>query len=90
MILRKIPNKSFSFTTDHVQITGYIGPLNRYQTTNLDSSKLKKFVDNFESDENGRKLSMWVENTEGKEEIARYEQFLLFPQCFQKTCTADK
>ena len=22
-------------------------------------------------------------------EIARYEQFLLFPQCFQKICTAD-
>ena len=31
-----------------------------------------------------------VENTEGKREIARYEQFLLFPQCFQKTCTTDK
>ena len=25
-----------------------------------------------------------VENIVGKEEIARYEQFLLFPQCFQK------
>ena len=25
----------------------------------------------------------------GKGEIARYEQFLLFPQCFQKSCTAD-
>ena len=24
-----------------------------------------------------------------KEKIARYEQFLLFPQCFQKICTAD-
>ena len=22
----------------------------------------------------------------GKGEIARYEQFLIFPQCFQKTC----
>ena len=22
----------------------------------------------------------------GKEEIAHYEQFLLFPQCFQKAC----
>ena len=30
-----------------------------------------------------------VEKTVGKGEIARYEQFLLFPQCFQKTCTAD-
>ena len=25
----------------------------------------------------------------GKGEIAHYEQFLLFPQCFQKTRTAD-
>ena len=25
----------------------------------------------------------------GKGEIAPYEQFLLFPQCFQITCTAD-
>ena len=27
-----------------------------------------------------------VENTVGKGEIARYKQFLLFPQCFQKAC----
>ena len=40
-------------------------------------------------DENSRKFSKRVENTVGKGEIARYEQFLLFPQCFQKTCTAD-
>ena len=53
----------------------------------LDSSKQKKFAeDNFKFDENGRKLSKWVENTVGKGEIARYEQFLLFPQCFQKAC----
>ena len=31
-----------------------------------------------------RKLSKQVGNTVGKGEIARYEQFLLFPQCFQK------
>ena len=30
-----------------------------------------------------------VENIVGKGGIAHYEQFLLFPQCFQKTCTAD-
>ena len=42
---------------------------------------------NFKFDENGRKLSKPVENTGGKGEIARYEQFLLFPpQCFQKAC----
>ena len=56
----------------------------------LQWSKLKELADNnFEFDENGRKFSKWVENTVGKGEIARYEQFLLFPQCFQKTCTAD-
>ena len=56
----------------------------------LGSSKLKEFADdNFRFDENGRKFSKPVENTVVKEEIARYEQFLLFPQCFQKTYTLD-
>ena len=32
----------------------------------------------------GIKLSDCIENIVGKGEIARYEQFLLFPQCFQK------
>ena len=50
----------------------------------LHSSKLKEFPDdNFKFDENGRKFFKWVDNTVGKGEIARYEQFLLFPQCFQ-------
>ena len=56
----------------------------------FDSYKLKKFVDdNFKFDEKGKKFSKRVENTVGKGEIAQYEQFLLFPQCFQNTCTAD-
>ena len=56
----------------------------------LYSSKLKEFADdNFEFDENGRQFSKQIENTVGKGEIARYEQFILFPQCFQKTCIAD-
>ena len=42
--------------------------------------------DNFKFDKNGRKLSQGVENTVGKGKIARYKQFLLFPQCFQKAC----
>ena len=45
--------------------------------------------DNLKFDENGEKFSERIENTVGKGEIARYEQFLLFPQHFQKTCTAD-
>ena len=56
----------------------------------LDPWKLKEFADdNFKFEEIGRKFSKWLENTVGKGEIARYQQFLLFPQCFQKTCTAD-
>ena len=60
-------------------------PITRRQI--LDSSKLRKFADdNFKFDENSRKLSKRVENTVGKGEIACYEQFLLFPKCFQKAC----
>ena len=50
----------------------------------LDSSKLKEFAgDNFKFDENDERFFIWKENTVGKGEIARYEQFLLFLQCFQ-------
>ena len=56
----------------------------------LDPSKMKEFADdNFKFDENGREFSKSVENIMGKGEIARYEQFLLFPECFKKACTAD-
>ena len=68
----------------------YCTHLTLSQTTNLDSSKLEEFADdNCKCDENGRKFSKQVENTVGKGEIARYEQFLLFQQCFQKSCAAD-
>ena len=36
-----------------------------------------------------QKLSDRVENIVGIGEIARYEQFLLFPQCFQKLSSVD-
>ena len=53
----------------------------------LDWSKLKQSADdNFGFDENTRKFSKRVENNVGKREIACYEQFLLFTQCFQKAC----
>ena len=55
----------------------------------LDASKLKEFADdNFKFDENVRMFSERVENTVGKGEIDRYEQFLLFPLCL-KSSTAD-
>ena len=37
----------------------------------------------------GIQISDSVESIVGKEEIARYEQFLLFPQSFQKLSVVD-
>ena len=46
--------------------------------------------DKFRFDENGRKFSKRVANSVGKAKNAYHEQYLLFPQCFQKTYTAGK
>ena len=60
--------------------------VNPIQNNKFYFSKPKKFADdNIKFDENGRKFYKTVENTEGKGQIARFEQFLLFSQCFQKT-----
>ena len=64
-------------------------PLTLSQMTNFRLFEIEFADDNFQFGEDGRNFSKRVENTVGKGEIARYEQFLLFPQCFQKTCTAD-
>ena len=37
----------------------------------------------------GMQFSDRVENIVGKDEIAHYEQFLLFRQCFQKLSVVD-
>ena len=59
--------------------------LTHYQTTNFRLFQIKDFADeNLKFEENGRELFKPVENTVGKGEIVRYEQFLLFQQCFQK------
>ena len=51
---------------------------------------MKEFADDsFKFDEYGIKFSKWVEKTVEKGEIGCYEQFLLFPPCFQRTYTAD-
>ena len=83
---RKRNLSSTFFTKLYISIS-----LNLFPNNNCnDSSKLKGFADdNFKSDENGRKFFTQGENTVGKGGIALYEQFLLFPQCFQKSCTAD-
>ena len=82
---RLIPFKSCENLTS---ISGNLGkrepvplPVSKHQI--LYFSKPKEFADdNLKFDENDRKISKWVENTVVKGEIARHEQFLLFPQCF--------
>ena len=69
---------------------GYIC-LTLSQTINLDASILKEFAeDNFKFDESDNSFPKGKDNTVRKGETASYKQFLLFPQCFQNTCTADK
>ena len=52
---------------------------------------MKAFADDhFKFDGNDRKFLKWVENPAEEGEIARYEQFLLFPWHFKETRTADK
>ena len=64
---------------------GSVQPFPKQQI--LYPSKLKEFADyNFKFD---GKFPKRIENTVEKGEIACYEQFFLFLQCFQKTCTAD-
>ena len=55
--------------------------LTHYQTTKSLQTTISNLTKMEESYPSKR-----VENTVGKGEIARYEQFLLFPQCFQKAC----
>ena len=60
------------------------------QTTNYRKFQTESVRnDNRKFDKNGGQFSVRVENAVGKGEIARYEQFLLIPQYFQKTRTAD-
>ena len=79
-----------TFTMTRIGIMNYGSAVSLLTITRrqiLDLSKLKDFAnDNLKFEENGRKLFKPVENTVGNGEIARYEQFLLFPQCFQKAC----
>ena len=68
----------------------FLNVLTLSQTTDFRLFQTEQFVDdNYKFEKHDRKFLGQVENTVGTGEIARYEQFLLFPQCFQKTCTAD-
>ena len=56
-----------------------------YNNKILDSSKPNEFADdNFKFDENGRKFLKQIDNTVGKGEIARYEQFSFSHSIFKR------
>ena len=60
------------------------------QTTNFRLFRTERVCRRqFQARKNGEKFSKLVKNAVGKGEIAHYEQFLLFPQCFRKTRNAD-
>ena len=80
--------RMYVFMSVYMQACMFVNPLPNDNI--LDWCKMKEYADDqIRLNENGRKFSKRVENTVGKGEIARYEQFLLFPLCFQKTWTAD-
>ena len=63
---------------------------NPFQTTKFRLFQTLKICrQQFKFDVNGRKFFKRMENVFEKGEIARQEQFLLSPQCFEKICTAD-
>ena len=62
------------------------------ETINSRLFQTDRVGENFKFDESGGKFSKREKkkkNTVGKGEIARHEQFHLFPPCFRKICTAD-
>ena len=82
------PGQGVILLNAKINVSVWLNPFPNHKT--LEWSKWKEFADdNFESDENGGKYSERVENTVGKGEITLWDQFLLFPQSFQKTYTAD-
>ena len=67
----------FGTPSIHIIIWVILEPFLKHQI--FDASKMKEFADNnFKYDENGRIIFRRVENTLGKGEIARNEQFLHF------------
>ena len=60
----------------------YIPPI--YQCRGITKTLCQKYG------QMGTQLSNLVKNVVGKGDIARYKQFLLFPQCFQKLSVVDE
>ena len=74
----------------HCVVMGQMAFLfNPFPNKYLNLPNLECLYENFRYDKNGRKFSKRVEKIMGKGEIAHYEQFLLLPWSFQRTCTAN-
>ena len=83
-------HKNSGFFSRELTLHHTIPTLTLLQWQTLNTSKLEEFADDiYKFNDKFRKFSKQVKNTVGKGEIARYEQFLLFQQCFLKTYTAD-
>ena len=57
--------------------------------TNFRLVKLKAFADDKINTTQQKFFLEWPENIVGKEENACYQNFLLFPQCFQKASFSE-
>ena len=80
-------SSAICFNLDQSKILLSGNELTHYQTTNFRLFQTERVCrPQFQISQKWVKLSKWVENTVGKGEIARYEQFLFFPQCFQNAC----
>ena len=74
----------FQYTPRNIRFAGFLSFNPLPDEKFLERSNLKQSADDtFKFDENSRKFS---EKTLSKEAIARFEQFLLFPPCFQNAC----
>ena len=81
-----------------LRMIGEYGPWNISQNSNsrvslfwtLPNSKILQMAF-IKFDQNGVKFSRMGRNIVEKREIARFQQFFLFPtECFQNTCTREK
>ena len=67
-----------------------LNPLTLSQTTNFRLFQMLRLCrQQFQIGRKWQNVIKKGRNTVGKGEIAGYKQFLLFPQCFQKTCSTD-
>ena len=79
-LLRNQATQKKTFVSSVLVLWSLLNPNPFPKQQNLDSSKLKEFVDdNFGFDESRRELANTVENTVGKGKIAHKEQFCFFP-----------